>query len=60
MERLMQTNFFDTKSSKRLAIESPNDLKTSTNERIVDRHSSTAIVKLPIGISDAVKTNANY
>ena len=56
----MLINFFDTKSSKRMAIESSNDLKTSTNERIVDRCSSTAIVKLPIGISDAVKTNANY
>ena len=60
MERLVLTNFFDTKSSERITIESSNDLKTSTNKRIVGRYSSTAIIKLPIGISDTVNTNANY
>ena len=60
MDRFMLSNFFDTKSSKMITIESSNDLKTSINERIVDRCSSTAIVKLPFEISDAVNTNTNY
>ena len=56
----MLTNFFNTKSSKRMTIKSSNDLKTSVDERIAGRDDSTPILRIPASISDAVKANANY
>ena len=35
-------------------------MKTSVDERIAGRDDSTPILRIPAGISDAVKVNANY